>query len=106
MLIGLSPPFNYGVPNQLAVNGVGNLCGAPTTATFQASEANYAGVFTAVSQNTAVATVTPTQVTGQVFTVTATTAENTNNNKTSITVSDTRGNTATESVIIANCAPP
>ena len=76
--------------------------GGCSTPGFNASETGYAGNFTAVSNNTSIATVSPSTSTGP-FTVTGT---GTFGQSTTITVSDTLGNHATETVdLSAICLP-
>jgi len=69
---------------------------------FTASETGYAGMFSAVSNDTTKATVSPSSSSGA-FTVHAVA----NGTSTTITVTDTLGHTATENVVIQNnvCLP-
>ena len=88
-------------PTSVVVGPVGSGC--TQTAQFVASEAGYNGSFSAVSNNTSVVTVTPTQAPGGSFTVTSATSQS--QQSTTITVSDTLGHTASEPATIAICLP-
>jgi hypothetical protein len=96
-----SPVITF-TPPSVVVSAQGSGC--TTSEVFTASETGYSGTFTAVSQNTAIATVSPAQSTGA-FTVTSVTTSNNVGQSTTIKVTDTLGNTASEPVGIAICLP-
>jgi len=89
-------------PTSVDVAAQGSGC-AQLSATFTASEAGYGGNFTAVSNNTAIVTVAPAN-SPSLFTVTSTTTTN-GGPGTTITVTDTLGHSATETVQISICLP-
>jgi hypothetical protein len=78
--------------------------GCTTTAPFGASETGYTGKFNAVSNNTAIATVSPAQSSNS-FTVTSVTTSNSGGLSTTITVTDSHGQSQTENVSISICLP-
>lgn len=90
-------------PIEIDLNAQGTACSFGHSGTFTASEVGYSGNFNAVSNNTAIATVTPAQSTGT-FTVTATSTTN-GGPGTTITVTDTLGHSASEIVRITICLP-
>ncbi len=98
--VGSAITFN---PTEILLAAQKSGC-APLTANFVVSEAGYAGSFTAVSQNTAIATVAPTAGTTNGFTVTSVTTTN-GSPGTKIMVTDSNGNSALEPVGISFCLP-
>lgn len=91
-------------PTTVAVLPPGTACngGAGVPENFTATEAGFSVTFTAVSNNTAVATVMPTSPPGT-FTVSGTSGAS-GGSQTTITVSDGT-KTATETVDISQCVP-
>ncbi len=87
-------------PTSVTIAAVGTGCS--TGATFTVDEVGYSGTFSAVSQNTSIATVT--QVSPGTFVVTSTDTTN-GPPGTTITVSDTHGRSATEPVDVSICLP-
>lgn len=88
-------------PNPLEAYASGDQGGCETP-TFTASETGYSGNFTAVSNNTGIATVSPSSGSGT-FSVTGTGSEG---QQTTITVTDSHGNYNTEAVALnAICLP-
>ncbi len=90
------------MPNPVIVSAQGSGC--TTTASFSVSESGYSGTFTAVSQNTSIATVAPTSGVADDFTVTSVTTTN-GGTGTTIVVTDGNGHHASENVGIATCLP-
>jgi hypothetical protein len=90
-------------PTSVVINAQGDGC-STVSAPFTASEAGYSGSFGAVSSDTTIATVSPSQSPLGQFTVTSTTTTN-GGPGTTITVTDSLGHSATEKVTIATCLP-
>jgi len=95
-----------GQHTSVAVLPPGTACngGAGTSEKFTASEANFNGNFTAVSNNTAIATVSPMSSSGTFTVSAASTASTGGGQQTTITVSDGT-NTAAETVDTSQCVP-
>ncbi len=91
------------MPNPVIVAAQGSGC--TTTASFSVSETGYSGTFTAVSQNTSIATVAPTSGVADDFTVTSVTTNNGGGVGTTIVVTDANGNHSSETVGISICLP-
>jgi len=93
-------------PTSLLLSGAGSGC--VNTGSFTASETGYTGAFTATSANTTLATVAlTTPGTSPTFTVTYVMAQSgfTAPPGTTISVTDTLGHSATETINTAFCLP-
>jgi hypothetical protein len=88
-------------PTSVLLSAVNAGC-SETSETFTVSEVGYSGTFSAVSENTSIATVT--QVSPGVFVVTSTDTTN-GPPGTTIKVSDTAGRSANEPVNMSICLP-
>ena len=86
-------------PNPVIISGIGTGCS--TSASFTASEPGYTGNFTGKVANTAIATLAQSTTSGT-FTVNSATTNNGPPN-TSVTVKDSHGNSATETVDVSIC---
>jgi hypothetical protein len=98
----MSGTFTFS-PNPIIVAPQGTGCA--TSASFTVSETGYSGTFTAVSQNTAIATVAPTNGIANDFTVTSVTMNNNGGQGTTIVVTDQNGHHASENVAVSVCLP-